>query len=211
MSSLRDGLAQSPDGVVRCWWCGDSEVYVRYHDTEWGVPVTSEVRLFEKLSLEGFQAGLSWLTILRKREAFRRGFAEFDPALVARFTARDVSRLLGDAGIVRHRGKIESVIHNARCYTELCAEFGSLSAFIWSFEPTAKERSAPSVRSDIPAIAPSSVAMSKALKQRGWKFVGPTTMYALFQAMGLVNDHLEGCFRRPEVARMRSAGAARHR
>ena len=208
---LRDGLVRDAGGVVRCWWCGDSEDYVRYHDTEWGVPVTSDVRLFEKLSLEGFQAGLSWLTILRKREAFRNGFAGFDPVRVARFTARDVTRLLGDAGIVRHRGKIESVINNARCYPELCAEFGSLSAFIWSFEPPAKERNAPSRRSEIPAIVPSSVAMSKALKQRGWKFVGPTTMYALFQAMGLVNDHLEGCFRRLEVARMRAAGAARHR
>ena len=200
MSPRADGLTHSPDGRVRCWWCGDAEDYVRYHDTEWGVPVRDEVRLFEKLSLEGFQAGLSWITILRKREAFRRAFAAFEPAAVARFGARDVARLVRDASIVRHRGKIEAVIHNARRYPELCEEFGSLSEFIWSFESTPRSRTAPRDRRAIPAVTPQSAAMSKALKQRGWKFVGPTTMYALFQAMGLVNDHLVGCFRRSVVA-----------
>ncbi len=203
--SAATGLRRHPDGVVRCWWCGDAEDYVRYHDTEWGVPVTDDVRLFEKLSLEGFQAGLSWLTILRKRENFRRAFGGFDPAVVARFGARDVRRLLADAGIVRHRGKIEAVIGNAQRYEALCTEFGSLAAFIWSFEPKAKDRPTLITRSAIPSIVPESIAMSKALKKRGWTFVGPTTMYALFQAMGVVNDHLEGCYRRPEAARSRAA------
>ena len=203
MNARAAGLTRGADGRVRCWWCGDAEDYVRYHDTEWGVPVTDETRLFEKLSLEGFQAGLSWITILRKRDAFRRGFAGFEPARVARFGARDVTRLLGDAGIVRHRGKIEAVIHNARAYPSLCDEFGSLAEFIWSYEPSRQERSAPRARGDIPALTPSATAMSKALKKRGWKFVGPTTMYALFQAMGLVNDHLVGCHRRAVVARLR--------
>lgn len=206
--SAGDGLLRGADGVVRCWWCGDAEDYVRYHDTEWGMPVTEDVRLFEKLSLEGFQAGLSWITILRKRDAFRHAFAGFEPARVARFGAREITRLLADAGIVRHRGKIEAVINNARCYRSLCAEFGSLGAFIWSFQPGADERSIPRDRTAIPAVTASSTAMSKALKQRGWKFVGPTTMYALFQAMGLVNDHLEGCSRRDVVARARSAVGA---
>jgi DNA-3-methyladenine glycosylase I len=201
MTPSTDGLVRGADGRVRCWWCGDAQDYVRYHDAEWGVPVRDEVRLFEKLSLEGFQAGLSWITILRKREAFRRAFAGFDPAAVARFGARDVNRLMRDAGIVRHRGKIEAVIHNARQYPALCAEFGSLAAFIWSFEPPARSRAAPRGRQAIPAITPEATAMSKALKLRGWKFVGPTTMYALFQAMGLVNDHVVGCFRRSAVAR----------
>jgi len=199
---LADGLQRGADGVVRCWWCGDAEDYVRYHDTEWGLPVRDDVRLFEKLSLEGFQAGLSWITILRKREAFRAAFAGFEPARVARFGARDVTRLLKDAGIVRHRGKIEAVINNARCYDSLCGEFGSLATFIWSHRPSPAPQ-APKGRGAIPAVTAESTAMSKALKARGWKFVGPTTMYALFQAMGLVNDHLVGCFRRSEVARAR--------
>lgn len=200
-----DGLQRDAKGVVRCWWCGDDPLYVRYHDVEWATPVTDDVRLFEKLSLEGFQAGLSWITILRKREAFREAFAGFEPARVARFGARDVTRLLGNAGIVRHRGKIEAVIGNAQRYVSLCEEFGSLAAFIWSFEPPASERVARTGRRDIPSVVPSSTAMSKALKQRGWRFVGPTTMYALFQAMGLVNDHLAGCHRREPVERLRAA------
>jgi len=199
MSRLADGLAKHPDGLVRCWWCGSDELYVRYHDIEWGSPVIDDIRLFEKMSLEGFQAGLSWITILRKREAFRSAFAGFDPARVATFGARDLARLLGDAGIVRHRGKITAVIENARRYPELCDEFGSLAAFIWSFEPGARERPKRVVRSGIVSETPSSVTMSKALKTRGWQFVGPTTMHALFQAMGLVNDHLEGCHRRAVV------------
>lgn len=203
MAAPADGLVRHDDGRVRCWWCGTDPDYVAYHDTEWGTPVTDDVRLFEKLSLEGFQAGLSWLTILRKRERFRAAFAGFEPARIARFGARDVARLLGDAGIVRHRGKITAVIDNAKRYPALCAEFGSLSAFIWHHRPAEHERPARLVRATIPSVTPSSLAMSKALKARGWRFVGPTTMYALFQAMGLVNDHLEGCFRRPEIAARR--------
>lgn len=199
------GLTLHDDAIVRCWWCGKDQEYVRYHDVEWGSPVVDERRLFEKLSLEGFQAGLSWLTILRKRENFRRAFADFDPGAIAKFGARDVKRLLADAGIVRHRGKIEAVINNARQYPLLCAEAGSLAAFLWSFEPPVAERAERVERAGIPSTVPSSVRLSKALKQRGWKFVGPTTMYALFQAMGMVNDHLEGCARRPEVERLRRA------
>ncbi len=206
---LADGLRRHDDGVVRCWWCGTDPLYVRYHDAEWGTPVTDDVRLFEKLSLEGFQSGLSWLTILRKREHFRAAFAGFDPARVARFGARDVTRLLGDAGIVRHAGKITAVIDNARRYEALCAEFGSLARFVWSFEPPPAERPRRVTRAAIPATSTSSVAMSKALKARGWRFVGPTTMYALFQAMGLVNDHLEGCGRRAEVEAARARVSAR--
>jgi DNA-3-methyladenine glycosylase I len=202
---LAEGLQRDAEGVVRCWWCGTDELYVRYHDAEWGTPVVDDVRLFEKLSLEGFQAGLSWITILRKRENFRAAFAGFDPARVARFGARDVTRLLGDVGIVRHRGKIEAVIGNAQRYDAICAEFGSLAAFVWGFEPEAKDRPPIISRTAIPNVIPESVAMSKALKKRGWRFVGPTTMYALFQAMGLVNDHIEGCHRRPEAARSRAA------
>ncbi|MCC7002502.1 MAG: DNA-3-methyladenine glycosylase I [Gemmatimonadaceae bacterium] len=193
------------DGVVRCWWCGTDSLYVDYHDREWGTPVTDDVRLFEKLSLEGFQAGLSWITILRKRENFRAAFEGFDPARVARFGARDVTRLLADPGIVRHRGKITAVIDNARRLEELRGEYGTLAAFIWGFQPSTAERPKRVVRSAIPGVTPSSIAMSKALKARGWRFVGPTTMYALFQAMGLVNDHLEGCARRPEVEAARAA------
>lgn len=198
-------LLQHPDGVVRCWWCGTDPTYVRYHDLEWGVPVVDDIGLFEKLSLEGFQAGLSWLTILRKRDRFREAFAGFDPARVARFGARDVARLLRDAGIVRHRGKIEAVIGNARRYESLCEEAGSLAAFIWRFEPATAERPRRVTRATIPAVVASSAALSKAFKQRGWRFVGPTTMYALFQAMGVVNDHVEGCARRPAIEDLRHA------
>lgn len=201
---LRDGLQRAADGVVRCSWCGESEEYVAYHDREWGVPVIDEVRLFEKLSLEGFQAGLSWLTILRKRENFRAAFRGFDPQAVAAFGAADVRRLLADSGIVRHRGKVEAVINNAHRHAELVAEDGSLAAFLWRHEPRDAERPAIVTRSAIPATTDASVAASKALKKRGWKFVGPTTMYALFQAMGLVNDHLEGCARRAPVEGLRS-------
>ncbi len=169
------------------------------------MPVVDDVRLFEKLSLEGFQAGLSWITILRKREAFRAAFRGFVPREVAAFGTRDVARLLRDPGIVRHRGKIEAVIHNAARYPELVAEAGSLARFLWSHEPRAEERPRRVVPGAIPASVDSSVALSKALKKRGWKFVGPTTMYALFQAMGMVNDHVEGCFRRAEVDQLRAA------
>lgn len=189
--ALRDGLQRGGDGVVRCWWCGDLADYVRYHDTEWGFPVHDELRLFEKLSLEGFQAGLSWLTILRKRENFRRAFAGFAPERVAQFGARDVRRLLADAGIVRHRGKIEATITNARAYLALRETEGSLRDFVWQFAPPESRRVR--TRADIPSTSPESHALSRELKRRGWRFVGPTTVYAFFQAMGLVNDHLEGC------------------
>jgi DNA-3-methyladenine glycosylase I len=209
----RDGLAPGPDGRVRCSWGVSTPDYVDYHDREWGFPVTDDRRLFEKLCLEGFQAGLSWLTILRKREAFRNGFAGFDPAVVSKFGARDVTRLLGDAGIVRHRGKIESTINNAARALEVIAERGSLSAYVWSFVPAAAERPAKMTHAALRAMptTPTSVALSKDLKRRGWTFVGPTTVYAFMQAMGLVDDHLEGCVIRPaaEAARRKPAARAR--
>ncbi|MEX2180591.1 MAG: DNA-3-methyladenine glycosylase I [Gemmatimonadaceae bacterium] len=193
---LPDGLQWHADGVVRCWWCGDDAEYVRYHDTEWGVPVRDDRRLFEKLSLEGFQAGLSWLTILRKRENFRRAFAKFDPAAIARFGARDIHRLLGDAGIVRHRGKIEAVINNARRYLTLVEEGGSLADLVWRYAPNPRSRPARVTRKTIPSETAESQALARELKRRGWRFVGPTTLYAFSQAMGLVNDHIHGCARR---------------
>ncbi|MDO8361430.1 MAG: DNA-3-methyladenine glycosylase I [Actinomycetota bacterium] len=183
------------DGVTRCWWCGDDPLYVRYHDHEWGHPVTSDVRLFEKLCLEGFQSGLSWLTILRKRENFRAAFAGFDLAAVAAFDEGDLARLLGDAGIVRHRGKIESTINNAGRALALRDEFGSIHAYVSQYRPDRAWRLTGT--SELFATCPESVAMSKDLKKRGWSFVGPTTMYAFMQAMGLVNDHIEGCEREP--------------
>jgi len=199
------GLANGPDGEARCFWGVSTPDYIDYHDREWGFPVVDDRRLFEKLCLEGFQAGLSWLTILRKRDAFRRAFAGFDPAAVARFGARDVKRLLGDAGIVRHRGKIESTINNAARALEIIAERGSLSAYVWGFVPAAGERPRVVTRAALRAMTqtPTSVTLSKDLKRRGWSFVGPTTVYAFMQAMGLVDDHLEGCVIR------RAAEAAR--
>lgn len=199
---LADGLRRGDDAVVRCWWCGDNPLYVEYHDSEWGVPVTDEVRLFEKIALEGFQSGLSWLTILRKRENFRAAFAGFDPERIARFGARDVTRLLDDVGIVRHRGKIEATIANARALLELRDREGSLSRFVWRFAPASLARVR--TKADVRATSAESVALSKELKTRGWRFVGPTTCYAFFQAMGLVNDHLEGCARYDAVAALRA-------
>ena len=206
MARLARGLARGDDGVVRCFWAESDPLYVRYHDKEWGFPVTDDRSLFEKICLEGFQSGLSWLTILRKRESFRVAFRDFDLDAVARFGARDVSRLLKDAGIVRHRGKIESTIHNARRARELAGEKGSLAAYFWSFEPAAADRPP---RITWPALTgmaktPASLALSKDLKARGWTFVGPTTAYAFMQAMGLVNDHVEGCAVRERVERARS-------
>lgn len=189
-----DRLRTGPDGVTRCWWCGDDPLYVRYHDDEWGHEVVDDTRLFEKLCLEGFQSGLSWLTILRKREGFRAAFAGFDPATVASFGPADVERLLGDAAIVRHRGKIESTVNNARRMLELEAEHGSLYRWVQQYRP---EPVRPTVTSELRATSPESVAMSKALKKLGWSFVGPTTVYAFMQAMGLVNDHIDGCERQP--------------
>jgi DNA-3-methyladenine glycosylase I len=186
-----DGLVEHADGRTRCWWCGTDADYLAYHDHEWGRPTTDEVRLFEKLCLEGFQAGLSWLTILRKREAFRRAFAGFDPARVARFGDADVARLLGDAGIVRNRAKIEATIANARAYLDLAAAEGSLASYVWRFAPD--DPPVPRSRAEVRATSPEATAMSTDLKRRGWRYVGPTTVYAFQQAMGLVDDHLVGC------------------
>jgi DNA-3-methyladenine glycosylase I len=190
-------LRMGADGVTRCWWCGDDPFYMQYHDDEWGHPVpettTADVRLFEKLCLEGFQSGLSWLTILRKRENFRSAFAGFEIERVAAFDEGDVQRLLADAGIVRHRGKIASTINNASRALVLRDEFGSIYNYVARFRPARTSRL--TVNSEMPATCPESVAMSKDLKRRGWSFVGPTTMYAFMQAMGLVNDHIEGCQR----------------
>jgi len=196
---IPQGLWRGPDGRVRCGWCRSAADYVEYHDTEWGVRVEDDRALFEKICLEGFQSGLSWLTILRKRDNFRRAFAAFDPAAVARFTQRDVTRLLGDAGIVRHRGKIESTINNAKRCADLVDEFGSLSAYVWRFEPGTKSRPKKLTWGALKKMptTPESTALSKDLRKRGWTFVGPTTMYAFMQAMGLVNDHLHGCMLAP--------------
>ena len=196
------------DGRARCFWCGSSPDYVRYHDEEWGVPVHDDHRLFEKICLEGFQSGLSWLTILRKRDAFRRAFAGFDPEKVARFSARDVARLLADPGIVRHRGKIESAIGNARRALALIDEFGSLAAFAWRFEPPSASRPKRITRAVIARLGPAkeAVAMSKDLRSRGFTFVGPTTLYAFMQAMGLVNDHVAACAFRDQAEWARRKG-----
>lgn len=179
----------------RCFWCNDSQIYRDYHDVEWGFPVLDDTRLFEKICLEGFQSGLSWLTILRKRENFRLAFKGFDIPSVARFTQKDIEHLVTDAGIIRHRGKIEAAINNARCAEKLLESESSLAAYFWSFEP---EDSSRPQAFDVASLktftqTKESVALSKDLKKRGWKFVGPTTMYAFMQAMGLVNDHEEGC------------------
>jgi DNA-3-methyladenine glycosylase I len=184
-----------PDGRPRCGWCAAAPEFFAYHDTEWGFPVADDQRLFEKISLEGFQSGLSWRTILAKRESFRAAFKRFDFRKVARFGEGDVEKLLANAGIVRHRGKIEAVIHNARRACDLVEEEGSLAAYVWGFEPSPGERAAHRSVS----ISPASLALSKDLKRRGWKFVGPTTVHAFMQAMGLVNDHADGCVIRAEV------------
>ena len=188
---MSESVRVDGQGRARCWWPGDAPDYIAYHDDEWGRPVVDDRRLLEKLALEGFQSGLSWITILRKRENFRRAFAGFDPATVARFGNKDVDRLLGDAGIVRHRGKIEATINNAQRCVELIDEFGSLAAYIWTFEPGDRDSAAAPV--PLPSQTPDSVRLSKDLKRRGWRFVGPTTVYAFMQAMGLVNDHAVGC------------------
>lgn len=207
MTVMGPDLLAGDDSLLRCWWCGDDPIYVRYHDAEWGVAEFDSRRLFEKLALEGFQSGLSWITILRKREHFRSAFREFEPAVVAQFGSRDIARLLADAGIVRHRGKIEAVINNARAYLELEAREGSLAKFVWGFAPASRRPLRR--RQEIVAQSPESVALSKELKSRGWKFVGPTTAYAFFQAMGLVNDHLEGCWRHSEIERIRASSSVR--
>jgi DNA-3-methyladenine glycosylase I len=195
------GLFTDDAHTTRCAWCQATPFYRHYHDSEWGFPVDDERRLFEKICLEGFQAGLSWLTILNKRESFRSAFANFEAEQVARFDARDIKRLVNDAGIVRHAGKIASTINNAQRVIELRKEFGSLAAFVWRLEPEAKIRPALITHEAVKAMptSPASIALSKDLKKRGWSFVGPTTMYAFMQAMGLVNDHIEGCASRDKA------------
>jgi DNA-3-methyladenine glycosylase I len=200
-------FADEHDGTLRCHWCAATPAYRAYHDEEWGFPVTDDRRLFEKICLEGFQAGLSWLTILNKRPHFRAAFAQFDIARVARFDEADVARLLGDAGIVRHRGKIESTINNARRALTLVERHGSLASYLWRFEPPPARRPAKMTWAKVQQLttAPESVALSKDLKAQGFSFVGPTTMYALMQAMGLVNDHVDGCAARALALAARSA------
>lgn len=188
-----------PDGKSRCGWCSSAPEFLAYHDTEWGFPVSDDQRLFEKLCLEGFQSGLSWRTILVKRENFRAAFRDFDIERIARFTQRDVDRLLKDEGIVRHRGKIEAVINNARKARELVKQEGSLAAFVWRYEPDKRQLAEPQSVS----TSTESVAMSKDLKKMGWKFLGPTTVYAFMQAMGLINDHAADCVIRSKVERAR--------
>ncbi len=194
-------LFTGPDGKQRCAWSGVAPEFLDYHDREWGYPVADDRRLFEKICLEGFQSGLSWRTILAKRENFRAAFHGFDYDRVARFTARDVERLLKDEGIVRHRGKIEAAINNAKRARELVQQEGSLAAYVWRFEPDARALPEPQTVS----TSPTSIALSKDLKKRGWAFVGPTTVYAFMQAMGLVNDHAEGCAFRAAAAKARKA------
>jgi DNA-3-methyladenine glycosylase I len=205
---LAPGLLRGEDAVVRCRWSGADPLYRAYHDGEWGRPVDDDTRLFEKLCLEGFQAGLAWITILRKREAFRRAFRGFEIDRVARMGARDVARLLGNPGIVRHRGKIEATLANARAAARIRDECGTLAAFVWRFEPASDGPERPR-RATLAALrklteTPASRALSKELRKRGFGFVGPTTMYALMQAMGLVNDHVEGCDARPEALAARA-------
>ena len=204
---VSDGLTRGDDGVVRCFWGDSPPEYRAYHDTEWGFPVADDRRLFEKLCLEGFQSGLSWLTILRKRAGFRRAFAGFDFAQVARFGERDVERLLADASIVRHRGKIEATINNAQRAVELVDAEGSFAAYVWQFEPDPSTRPKRLTWAALLELAqtPESAALAKDLKRRGWRFVGPTTVYAFMQAMGLVNDHVEGCDARGAVEQARAA------
>ncbi|THF48288.1 DNA-3-methyladenine glycosylase I [Allorhizobium terrae] len=201
------GLIADETGALRCFWHGGLADYRRYHDEEWGHPVIDDHRLFEKICLEGFQSGLSWLTILRKRDNFRAAFAGFDFEKVAQFDDNDIARCLADTGIVRHRGKITSTINNARRALEIKAEFGSLARYFWRFEPGPEERPATMDYATLRAnpTSPTSIRLSKELKKRGWSFVGPTTVYAFMQAMGLVNDHIEGCVCRAKVEALRGS------
>ena len=191
---MTDGLREGPDGRLRCWWGASTPDYVAYHDEEWGKPVRDDRGMYERLCLEAFQSGLSWLTILRKREGFRAAFAGFEPAAVAAFGDEDVARLMADAGIVRNRAKIDAAIANARVVAAMERDGESLAELLWSFAPD--ERPAPRTAADVPAVTPESTAMAKELKRRGFRYVGPTTAYALMQACGLVNDHLDGCLAR---------------
>ena len=196
------GISVGPDGVARCWWADSDDLYRRYHDQEWGRPVADDGKLFEKLILEGFMSGLSWLTILRKRENFRSAFRGFEPAAVARFGSRDATRLMNDAGIVRNRAKIDATINNARRYPEVVKEFGSFAAYVWRFAPPPRKKLID--RDGLMKVKASdeAVALSKDLRRRGWAFVGPTTVYSFMEAMGLVNDHLRGCAAGAEVQRL---------
>jgi DNA-3-methyladenine glycosylase I len=212
MDPGRDGVLAGGDGLPRCWWSVGDPLYESYHDLEWGQPVAEDRRIFEKLCLEGFQSGLSWLTILRKRDNFRRAFRSFDIVALSRFTQRSVDRLMRDAGIVRNRAKIEATINNAKRCVELVKEVGSLAAYVWSFEPDTQSRPASldwATLVDLGA-SPEAKALSKDLKRRGWSFVGPTTVYSTMESIGLVDDHVDGCHVRPEVEAAR-AGFARPR
>lgn len=202
---MTDGLIKGKDGKMRCFWAGQDPVYVHYHDTEWGRPQDSDRTLYEKICLEGFQAGLSWFTILKRRENFRKAFANFNYKKVAKFTKHDVERLLRDEGIIRHRGKIEAAIHNATLVQDIIKEHGSLTNYFWSFEPKQRPKVMDLKALKSMASTPESKALSKDLRKRGFKFVGPTTMYAHMQAMGIVNDHLEGCFCRKDVEKTRKS------
>ena len=199
------GIDVGEDGVPRCWWGAGDPLYRRYHDTEWGRPVSDDRRLFEKLSLEGFMSGLSWLTILRKRDSFRQAFAGFDPEVIARFDQDDEERLLADPGIVRNRAKVAATINNARRYGDLTAEFGSLAAYVWAFEPAARPLSPDQAALTQVKFSPEAAALSKDLRKRGWAFVGPTTVFSFMQAMGIINDHLDGCHFGAEVEAERRA------
>jgi DNA-3-methyladenine glycosylase I len=191
---MTKGLVAGPDGRLRCWWGASTPDYAVYHDEEWGRPVRDDRGMYERLCLEAFQSGLSWLTILRKREAFRAAFANFEPAKVAAFGDEDVARLMGDAGIVRNRQKIDAAIANAKAVAAMERDGESLAELLWSFAP--RDRPAPRTPAEVPAVTPESTAMAKELKRRGFRFVGPTTAYALMQACGIVNDHIDGCLAR---------------
>ncbi len=204
MTVRESGIFEGNDGEARCWWCKGHDDYEKYHDEEWGRPTIDDHRLFEKICLEGFQSGLSWLTILRKRDAFRASFQDFDFHKVANFSDKKVAKLLQNKAIVRHKGKIEATINNAARAIEMEAEFGSLSAWFWQFEPP--QSRSPIITKEEACFRTTcgeAEKMSKALKKRGWKFVGPTTSYAFMQAMGMVNDHLQGCLKHAEVEKLR--------
>ena len=204
-SNSKNGLIRGKDGKLRCFWPGEHLDYLAYHDDEWGLPVADDHRLFEKISLEGFQSGLSWITILRKRDNFREAFADFDFIRIAKYGERDIKRLLKNAGIVRHRGKIESTINNAKRAREMADEFGSLGAFFWHYEPDASAQlnNLECETLAIPTKTPESIALAKDLKKRSWSFIGPTTAYAFMQGMGMVNDHIEGCCARARAEKVR--------
>lgn len=203
---LKKGLIKGEDGHIRCFWPSELPDYIAYHDTEWGLPVADDHRLFEKICLEGFQSGLSWLTILRKRDNFREAFSDFDFTRIAKYGKRDVEKLVKNAGIIRHRGKIESTINNAKRAMEMADEFGSLGTYFWQHEPDSANRPKKLDHKTLKTLGktPESIVLSKDLKKRGWSFVGPTTAYAFMQAMGMVNDHIEGCFAREATEKART-------